>query len=169
MGKLRGTDIRPGKIWINKFQWKHWDKGNNSSIFTDNFTITVNQRNLYLKWLGIHFDRKLTFRKNVHVQASKALKVTNVLRSLGNTVQGVSPRLSRKVIKSCILPIAHFGTPTWWPGKTREKGDQIISNRVGSHLDILDKVHKACARVILPAYRATPTSVPFRESGLGPA
>ncbi|KHJ35022.1 hypothetical protein EV44_g3932 [Erysiphe necator] len=49
------------------------------------------------------------------------------------------------------------------------KGNQIISNRVGIHINELEKVHRAVARAILPVYRTTSTAVLYRESGLGPA
>lgn len=131
--------------------------------------IKVDQKKPYLKWLGIHFDRKLSFKQHVSIQTSKALQVANALRCFGNTMRGISPQLSKQVISACVLPIAYFGTPTWWPGKTRKKGYRIISNRVGTHLNMLDKMQRAAARAILPVYRTTPSATLYRESGLNPA
>lgn len=68
-----------------------------------------------------------------------------------------------------VLPIAHFGALTWWPGKVGNNVSKTISNRVGLHLKELDKVLNAAAQAILPVYRKTPFAVLLRESGLAPA
>lgn len=168
-GRTEGITFEPGKSELPHFSRKHCDKTNHPPIFTDEFTIFENQRNPSLKWLGIHFDRKLTFKHHVSVQAYKALKVPNALRCFGNTFRGISPQLSKQVISACVLPIAHFGSQTWWPGKIRINGGRSVCNRVGTHLKLLDKVHRAAARAILPVYRTTPSVVLYRESGLSPA
>lgn len=111
----------------------------------------------------------MTFKQHVCVQASKALKVTNALSCFGNTIRGISSLISKQVISAYVLPIAHFGATTWWPDKTREKGNRTISNRVGTHLEMLDKVYRAASRAILPVYRTTPSVALYRETGIGPA
>lgn len=168
-GRLEGLTIDPEKSKLLHFSRKHRDKIVSPPIVTNDFTITMNQKIPYLKWLGIYFDKILNFKQHACIQALKALKVANALRSIGNIVRGLSPQLSRQVVNACVLPIAHFGSTTWWPGKTMNKDDRIICNRVGKHLKILDKVHKKAARVILPVYRTTPTAILFRETGLSPA
>ncbi|POS86606.1 hypothetical protein EPUL_001631 [Erysiphe pulchra] len=145
------------------------DKDKNPPVITDQFPITVHLGKPYLKRLGIHFDRELKFKHYVCIQASKALKVANTLRCFGNTIRGIPPRLSKQVISAFVLPITHFGSPTCWPGKTRMKGNRIISNKVGILIKELDKVHKAAARAILSVCRTTSTTVLCRESGLSPA
>ncbi|KAI1002862.1 hypothetical protein K3495_g5340 [Podosphaera aphanis] len=99
---------------------------------------------------------------------NKSPQVANALRCLGNTVRGASPRLSRQAAFACVLPIAHFGAETWWPGKCRTSG-RVICNRVGSHLGKLGKVYTATARAILPVYRTTPIAALLRETGLNSA
>lgn len=165
-GINEGITFDPGKSELLHFSRKRRDKDKNPSVNTNEFVISVNQKNPYLKWLGIHFDRKLSFKQHVSIQASKALKATNALRCFGSTVRGIPPRISKQVISACVLPIAHYGAPTWWPGKTKEKGNRTICNRVGTHLNILDKVHRATARAILPVYCTTPSVILYRESGI---
>lgn len=80
-------------------------------------------------------------------------------------MRGVSPHLSRQAVISCVLPIVHFGAETWWPGASKNVGNKKVSNRVGQHLEKLDKVHRAAARAILPAFRTTPSAL-LREAGL---
>jgi hypothetical protein len=124
----------------------------------------------YLRWLGVLFDKKLSFKYHVKELASKALTIANALRSLGNTVRGVSPHLMRQAIIACVLRKVYFGAETWWPGRARP-GSYIgtISNQVQGHLDQVTKVILAGARAILPVYCTTPIPVLYRESGLLPA
>ncbi|KAI1005310.1 hypothetical protein K3495_g2908 [Podosphaera aphanis] len=73
------------------------------------------------------------------------------------------------MVAACVLPVAHFGAETWWPGKSRVNGGKVVSSRVGFHLEALDKVHRACARAILPVFRTTPSTALLRETGFFPA
>ncbi|KAF8583295.1 hypothetical protein K439DRAFT_71950 [Ramaria rubella] len=50
-----------------------------------------------VKWLGIYFDRKLTFNEHVKCMIGKAEKSINGLSMLANTVT--------------------YGSPIWWTGK----------------------------------------------------
>ncbi|POS81980.1 hypothetical protein EPUL_005806, partial [Erysiphe pulchra] len=100
--------------------------------------------------LGVHFDRKLSFKIHVTIQTSKALNVAHALRYLGNTARGIPPRLARQAIIACVLPIAHFAAESWWPGKKRIKGSKLISNKFGVHSKALEKVYTTAARAILP-------------------
>lgn len=110
------------------FSRKRRDKNKNPQVITNEFSNTVNLEKHYFKWLGIHFDRELKFRQYASKQSSKDLKVANTLRYFGNKIRGIPPRISKQVISACVLPIAHFGSSTWWPGKTRMKANKIISN-----------------------------------------
>jgi hypothetical protein len=122
----------------------------------------------YLRWLGILFDKKLTFKWHVKEMAAKASTVANALRSLGNTVRGVQPRLLQQVVSACVLRKAYYGAETWWPGRTRPGSSSPISNRVDGLLASLEKVILVGARAVLPVYRTTPTAALHRESGLLP-
>ncbi|KAI1004606.1 hypothetical protein K3495_g3606 [Podosphaera aphanis] len=111
-------------------------------------------------------DIKGAFETVLPIQAAKALKVAHALCCLGNTIRGVPPYLSRQAVLACVLPIAHFGSETWWPGASKKIGSKTISNRVGKHLEILDKTHRAAARAILPAFRTVPLPTLLREAGI---
>jgi hypothetical protein len=121
-----------------------------------------------LRWLGVFFDRKLTFKGHVKEMAARAMVVANALRSLGNTVRGVQPQLLQRVTAACVLRKAYFGSETWWPGRTRPGSTNPISNRIDGHLASLSKVVLAGARAVLPVYRTVPAAALHRESGLLP-
>lgn len=129
-------------------------------------TIAENQRLPYTRWLGVLFDKKLSFKLHVRTLTDKALKVSHALSPLGNTVRGVPPHLVRTSALACVLPIAYYASETWWPGRSRQGARSRISNRVETILQWLDKVVFACARAILLVYRTTLTVVLLRESGL---
>ncbi|KAI0999011.1 hypothetical protein K3495_g9182 [Podosphaera aphanis] len=168
-GSSEGVTFDPMKSELLHFTRKHKDKNLLPQEETTNLTISETAQKPYLKWLGINFDKKLTFKRHVQIQASKALKVTHTLRCLGNTIRGLSPRLSRQAALACVLPIVHFGAETWLPGKSREKMGKVVCNKVGTHIQLIDKEHTAAARAVLPVYRTTPSAALFRESGLDPA
>lgn len=44
----------------------------------------------------------------------------------------------------------------------------MISNRVGHHMNALNKVYTIAARAILSVHRTTPTQALLREAGLNP-
>lgn len=50
---------------------------------------------LSLRWLGVLFDKKLSFKYHVGETTSKALIVATALRGLEHTVRGIKPHLMR--------------------------------------------------------------------------
>ncbi|KAI0995332.1 hypothetical protein K3495_g12850, partial [Podosphaera aphanis] len=168
-GSSEGINFDPVKSELIHFSRKRRDRNARPQVETTSFAISENSQKPYLRWLGINFDKKLTFKHHAQIQASKAIKVAHALRCLGNTVRGVSPCLSRQAALACVLPIAHFGAETWWPGKSRANLEKLVCNRVGTHLRAMEKVHTAAARAVLPVYRTTHSIALFREAGLNPA
>lgn len=129
-------------------------------------TVSENTTRPYTRWLGVLFDKKLSFKWHARTLASKALKVSHALSSLGNTTRGAPPHLLRRAVDSCVLPIVYYASESWWPGRSRQGPTGRISNRVDSLLQQLSKVVLASARATLPVYRTTPTAILHRESGL---
>jgi hypothetical protein len=125
------------------------DPTRNPSVTAGPITVYESTDRPYLRWLGILFDKKLTFKWHAKEMAAKAITVANALRSLGNTVRGVQPRLLRQVVSACVLRKAYYGAETWWPGRNRPTTSSPISNRVDGHLTSLAKVVLAGARAVL--------------------
>ena len=73
------------------------------SVLADQVTVSENTTRPYLRWLGVLFDKKLSFKYHVKELASKALTIANTLRSLGNIIQGVNPYLMQQAITACAL------------------------------------------------------------------
>jgi ribonuclease HI len=168
-GTSEGITFDPNKSELLHFsRLRHSYPTNTLLVSAGPFTVSENQARSYLRWLGVLFDKKLTFKWHVKHQAAKALKVSKALSSLGNTARGVSPCLLRRAIVACVLPIAYYAAETWWPGRTRPGPSRPISNQVDSLLQVLSRVVLTSARAVLPVYRTTPTAALHRESGLPP-
>lgn len=165
-GKAEGITFEASKSELKHFTRRQQDRNHSPPISTSSSTISENPK--ALRWLGVLFDRKLTFKDHVKTQASKAMKVSKALSSLGNTCRGVPPYLLRKAAVACVLPIAYYGAETWWPGRTRPGTHKPISCRMETSLQTLSKVTLTAARAVLPVYKTTPTAILYRESGLPP-
>lgn len=67
-GGMEGLTVDPGKSELLHFSRKNRDKNNNSTIITNKFLFKVDQKKLFLKWLGILFNGKLNFKLHVMTQ-----------------------------------------------------------------------------------------------------
>ncbi|CCU82092.1 endonuclease/reverse transcriptase [Blumeria hordei DH14] len=125
------------KMAIN--QAKHRDKNLSPVAHTNSFAISESTQSLYLRWLAIYFDKKLTFKYHVNIQAAKALKVARAVKYLGNTIRVMSPRLS---IQAAVA--------------------------IGTHINTIEEIPLATARSIFPVFWTIP-SILLRESEILPA
>jgi ribonuclease HI len=125
-----------------------------------------------LRWLGVWFDRQLSFKPHVAHRAAATKKLVNHLRSLANTAHGPPPDAVRKAVVTCVLPSLLYGTEAWYEGRTRnpryrgKASPSAVSTRVGQHIAAIQAVLVQAARAILPVYRTTPLPILFREAGI---
>src|SRR5271166_6214879 len=120
-----------------------------------------------LRWLGVWFDRKLTFRRHVSERAVKARKVSHHIRGLARTTNGPPASSLRKAVITCVLPSILYGTEAWYAGRTKRNGqNEMVSARNGWHVEVVDKTLTLAARGVLPVWRTTPNVTLFRDSGL---
>lgn len=54
-----------------------------------------------IRWLGIFFDRKLSFNYHVDQLAAKGERAVQCLQILGNTIRGLSPTHLRTLFSAC--------------------------------------------------------------------
>ncbi|KAF7566119.1 Dimer-Tnp-hAT domain containing protein [Pyrenophora tritici-repentis] len=125
-----------------------------------------------LRWLGVWFDRRLTFRRHVATRTAKAARVAHHIRSLARTTYGPPASSLRKATIACVYPSLLYGTECWYRGRTKQPHTlkpgrpQEVSAYVGWHVAAIDKTLAIAARGILPAWKTTPTAVLFRDAGL---
>jgi hypothetical protein len=104
----------------------------------------------------------------VQILSERALTIANALKSLGKTTRGVPPLLLQRAVTAYVLKKGYFAAKTWWPGRSRRTATGRISNRVDSHIRLLEKVTLSGARAILPVYRTTPIAALLKESQILP-
>ena len=68
-----------------------------------------------LRWLGVYFDQKLTFRQHVVAMAQKGKTAAQALRMLRGTTRGALAHVLQHAMKVCVLPILTFEAEAWWP------------------------------------------------------
>lgn len=109
----------------------------------------------FVKWLGIHFDRKLLFNHHVKIAAARGMTAVNALTMLANTVRGLSHTLLRRLYLACIIPKILYACPSWW-------------NNTKCQAKPLDKVQRKALILICAAFKTTPTSALEIEAAIPP-
>lgn len=72
-----------------------------------------------MRWLGLHFDPRLSFSERAEKMASKRRKAVSELSMLVKTTRGIEAFIMRKAVHACILPILTSGALTRWPRPSR--------------------------------------------------
>ena len=109
-----------------------------------------------LRWLGVWFDRKLSFKRHISERAAKARQVARHIRGLARTSDGPPASALRKAVITCILPSILYGTEAWYAGRTKpprllcSDRHKTVSARNGWHVEIVDKTLALAARGVLP-------------------
>lgn len=126
-----------------------------------------------LRWLGVWFDRKLSFKRHVEERSAKARRVAFHIRGLGRTVNGPPADALRKAVITCVLPSILFGNEAWYAGRKKPpkfggKGRNAaeVSCKNGGLVETVNKTLAIAARGVLPVWRTTPLPTLFRDSGL---
>ena len=109
----------------------------------------------YIKWLGVHFDRKLLFNHHVKILAARGEIAVNSLRMLANTIRGLSQVHLRRLYLSCVTPKILYACPTWW-------------NNTKCQAKPLEKVQRKALTLICAAFKTTPTAALEVEASIPP-
>jgi ribonuclease HI len=99
-----------------------------------------------MRWLGIFFDRRLSFHEHAKIMAARAKTVVNGLRCLGNTVRGLSQANMRVLYRTCAFPILTYAAPVWFREDKRQKG----------LVKLLDTTQNKALKLICGTFRTTP-------------
>ena len=109
----------------------------------------------FVRWLGVHFDRKLLFKHHTKIAASRGDVAVNGLSMLANTVHGLSQNLLRRLYLACIIPKILYACPAWW-------------NNMKCQATHLEKVQRKALRLICAAFKTTPTHALEVEASVPP-
>jgi len=109
----------------------------------------------HIKWLGLIFDSRLSFRQHVQHLTSRGAAAAGCLRMLANTKGGLSHQNMKILYNTCILPTLSYALPVWWNGKK-------------SQIQKIEKIQNRCLRTIMPVFTTTPIHAMQVESGVPP-
>src|SRR6266480_3389424 len=108
-----------------------------------------------VRWLGVWFDRKLSFKYHVEKRIADASRMFYSMCRLANTERSLSFQAMRRLYIACVTSIADFGVPVWW------KNQQFL-------LDKFDKLQNSALQKILGAFKNSPVSAMEIEAALPP-
>ena len=108
------------------------------------------------KFLGVTFDRTLSFGAHVQSLCSKFYPRHNALRSIATTSRGLLKEYLSLLNKAFVLPVLTYASPGWFP---------FLCDTATNHLEVL---HRAACRVITGCLSSTPSSLLLIEAQLPP-
>jgi hypothetical protein len=118
------------------------------------------ERGSTLKWLGVHFDRALTFRPHVKIMAAKASAAAHALKLLGGGAGGAPAHTMRHATTACVVPVATYAAEAWWcPPNARAQRRRALAK-------LADRPLRIALRVALPVWRTTPSALLHHAAGL---
>ena len=108
-----------------------------------------------VRWLGIHFDRKLLFNHHTKITATRGENAVNALSMLANTIRGLNQTLLRRLYLACVIPKILYACPAWW-------------NNTLVQAKPLEKVQRKALILICAAFKTTPTAALEIEASVPP-
>ena len=117
--------------------------------------------NKALRWLGVWFTRKLSWKHHAQVLSTKATAAADALRLLGGCAHGAPAHVLRSAVVACVISTATYASEAWWPVPG-------APSRVGLAA-LIDKPIRIALRAALPVWRTTPIPLLHHAAGIPPA
>lgn len=115
-----------------------------------------------LRWLGVHFDRTLSFGPHVRTAAAKASKAADALRMLGGVRRGAPASSLRRAVTAGVVPVFTYAAEVWYKPK-------LPGQRGTPHLESLEVALRRALRAAVPVYKTTPNPLLHHAAGVPPA
>ncbi|PPQ85685.1 hypothetical protein CVT25_002136 [Psilocybe cyanescens] len=154
--KSAGLSADFSKRELMHYSKRRKDNSNPSITFNDSdgITRTVTPE-ATVRWLGVYFDRKLSFDRHIKILASRGENAVAALTMLANTVRGLNHSHLRNLYISCVTTKIFYASPAWWKGTKK----QTIP---------LEKVQNRALRLICAAFKTTPIAALEIEASIPP-
>ena len=107
-------------------------------------------------FLGVTFDRRLSFGEHVKRLVCKTRTRLRILRALAGTTWGFGVGLMRATYVTLIRPVMEYGASAWMPRLCKTDAEK------------LEGVQREAARVIAGLVTSTPVEAVLHEAGLDP-
>ena len=95
------------------------------------------------KYLGITFDRRMTWKKQIENAESKARKRLSIMRKLAGTKWGATEKILSRVYKGAVRPHLEYGSNSFLTAAS-------------THQNSLEKIQNQGLRIITGAMKSTP-------------
>ena len=122
-----------------------------------------------IRWLGVHLDSTLSFKKHVEVWCSKARNLACLLWRACPVLRGAAPHAMVQLMEACVLSVAMYGSDVWWQGTHKLSHRGLIRCRNAGLVEMVERIITMAIRVALPVFRTTPNVALHREAGIPPA
>ena len=66
-----------------------------------------------IRWLGVHLDSTLSFRKHVEVWCGKARNLTCLLCRINPIMRGAAPGAVVRLVEACVISVATYRADIW--------------------------------------------------------
>ena len=106
------------------------------------------------KFLGVIFDRKLSFVPHLKYVKKRGLNALNILKVIGNTEWGADRKVMLRLYRSLVRSKLDYGCIVY--GSARK-----------SYLQMLDPIHNQGLRLCLGAFRTSPVESLYVDACLG--
>lgn len=107
------------------------------------------------KWLGLHFDEKLSWQKHINETKLKGMKAMNIMRMLSNRNWGIRRNVLLKLYHAFVLPILDYGCI-------------VYGSANPAALSKLNVVQNTALRLVSGALRTSPIPSLLAECGQAP-
>ena len=142
-----GLEISYNKTFVTTFSYSHTEFP--EYVILNNTRIS---HNYSVKFLGLHMDRKLTWRGHITSLVQQLEKSINVLRMVSSLRWGADPMISLLFYRSSIRSKIDYGSLAY-------------GSACNSLLGKLDVVHNKCLRLCVGLLRDTPINALLSEAG----
>jgi hypothetical protein len=110
----------------------------------ENINIYINNRRLEIvkeiKYLGIHFDNRLTFKQHIKHLAENSSKLIHMLGKSTKLKWGLGNKAIKTIYEGALIPLLTYGVPVWGEAAAKQKNIRMLQ-RVQRMINI--KIAKA--------------------------
>ena len=144
LGRI-GMEIDPDKTELQHFSRRPRDScpAFAANIYGKQLSVVPTKA---MRWLGIFFDRRLSFNEHVKIMCARSSSIITGLRVLANTVRGLSQSNLRLLYRTCVLPVLTYASAVWYRPDKRQ----------ASLIRQLETTQNKALRHICGAFRTTP-------------
>jgi ribonuclease HI len=123
--------------------------------------IYINNRRLEvmkeIKYLGIHFDNRLTFNKHIKSLAENSSKLIHMLGRSAKLQWALGNKALKTIYERVLIPLLTYGAPVWEEAEKKKK-----------NIHLLQRFQRMINIKIAKAYRTTSSEASWVMSGVQP-